>query len=200
MYSLSCSDSPLAQNQNASLCSERPSNWRKLEVGREPEPVCRVQVLFDVPLKQPETKPMGKPGHPALSSKLRKTTLLFAALDLTERFRGPWFLPARDRDQIPKESFGTEGQILLHFSFRPVPQDGTSLHQAYKFYWSALHPAPASGPQGSPRTCLEEATKSPEARQGCHNQQPVIHQARACQEETQTSFPWIVRRTFPRLK
>ena len=68
---------------------------------------------------------------------------------------------------MPKESFGTEGQILLHFSFRPVPQDETSLHQAFKFCWSA-HPLPRLWPPGEhpPQPARGGYKSSPESQAG----------------------------------
>lgn len=184
--------------QERDSAGQRPSNWRKLKWEENLEPVCRVQVLFVVPLKQPETKPMGKPGHPALSSKLRKTTFLFAALDLTERFRGPCSYLQETETRYLRNHLAQRAK----FSFiSPSAQSPRMEHHCIKHTSSVgpLTPCPASGLQGSPPHLLEEATKVPlGARQGCHNQQPVIHQDGACQEETQTSFPWIVRRTFPK--
>ena len=171
-----CSDSTSRSGTKMRVCAQesdsagqRPGEWRKLKEEENLGPVCRVQVLFDVPVRQPETKPRGKLGHPALSSKLRKTVFLFSALDWTERFRGPSSYLQETETKCLRNHLARRA----NFSFiSPSAQFPRMKYHCIKRPSSVgpYTPCPASSPPGEPHL-LEEATEVPlGARQGCHNQ------------------------------
>lgn len=96
------------------------------------DPVCRVQVLLDVPVKQTKTK-LGAAGasHPKL--KAYKDCVLVLHFGLDKKAWGTLFLPAGEGDQCSGHAIIWRGgpTIWLHFSFCQLSQDEPLLYKVY---------------------------------------------------------------------
>lgn len=153
--------------------------------------MCRVQVLLDVPVKQPKTKPgVAGASHPQL--KAEKDSVLVYALDWTERFGGPCsYLQGMETKCLRHGVIWRGGPTSPSFSLLPS-SPGSNITVSISEFCRSACPLPCLLPHLEPHL-LEEPTevplRTPGSQASCPNQQPLIREDKACQEEIQAGFP-----------
>ena len=149
------------------------------------------KVLLNVPIKQLKTKPgVAGASHPQL--KAEKDSVLVYALDSTKRFGGPCsYLQGTETKRLRHGIIWRGGPIPPSFSLLPS-SPGSNITVSSIRVLLVRCPLPCLLPHLEPHL-LEEPTKvplhTPGSQASCPNQQPLIHEDKACQDEIQASFP-----------